>query len=67
VMGSLVSAPAAVAGGLLLGVLESFASGLLSSGVKNALAYLVLFVVLVVRTLPLDALAARLRPARRRA
>ncbi len=61
VMGGMVSAPAAVAGGLLLGVMESFASGLLSSGVKNALAYLVLFVVLLVRTLPHDALGERLR------
>jgi branched-chain amino acid transport system permease protein len=62
IMGGLVSAPAAVAGGLLLGVLESFASGLLSSGVKNALAYLVLFAVLLARTAPLGAL----RPGPRR-
>ena len=60
IMGGLVSAPAAVAGGLLLGVLESFASGLLSSGVKNALAYLVLFAVLLARTGPLSATGARL-------
>ncbi|NLD74995.1 MAG: branched-chain amino acid ABC transporter permease [Chloroflexi bacterium] len=50
IMGGLVSAPAAVVGGLLLGVLESFASGLLSSGVKNALAYVVLFAVLLARS-----------------
>ncbi len=67
IMGGLVNAPAAVAGGLLLGVVESFASGLLSSGVKNALAYLVLFAVLVARTVPLGALASRLLPARPRA
>ncbi|NLD44509.1 MAG: branched-chain amino acid ABC transporter permease [Chloroflexi bacterium] len=63
IMGGLVNAPAAVAGGLLLGVVESFASGLLSAGVKNALAYLVLFAVLVARTVPLAALATRLLPA----
>ncbi len=47
IMGGLVSAPGAVAGGLLLGVLESFASGLLSSGIKDAVAFLILFVVLL--------------------
>jgi branched-chain amino acid transport system permease protein len=47
IMGGMVSAPAAVLGGLLLGVLESFASGLLSSGLKDAVAFLILFVVLL--------------------
>ncbi|MHB1293908.1 MAG: branched-chain amino acid ABC transporter permease [Anaerolineae bacterium] len=49
-IGGLVSAPAAVVGGLLLGLLESFASGLLSSGVRDAIAFLVLFMVLLART-----------------
>ncbi len=55
IMGGLVSAPAAVVGGLILGVMESFASGLVSSGIKDALAYLALFVVLLARTTDLFA------------
>jgi branched-chain amino acid transport system permease protein len=51
IMGGLVSAPAAVVGGLLLGVLESLASGLLSSGIKDAVAFLILFLVLLARTM----------------
>jgi len=66
IMGGLVSAPAAVVGGLLLGVLESLASGLVSSGVKDALAYLALFVVLLARTtslrVPLPLRTRRSRP-----
>lgn len=50
VMGGFVSAPTAVAGGLLLGVLEAFAAGLFSAGLKDALAFLVLFLVLLART-----------------
>ena len=49
VLGGLVSAPGAVAGGLLLGVLESFAAGLLSSGYRDAIAFALLLGVLVVR------------------
>jgi branched-chain amino acid transport system permease protein len=51
IMGGMVSAPAAVIGGLLLGVIESLTAGLLSSGLKDAVAFLVLFGVLVARTL----------------
>lgn len=47
IMGGFVSAPAAVVGGLLLGVLESFTSAFLSSGLKDAVAFLILFVVLL--------------------
>ena len=50
IMGGMVNAPAAVVGGLLLGVLESFTSGMLSSGIKDAVAFVVLFVVLLGRT-----------------
>jgi branched-chain amino acid transport system permease protein len=42
VLGGLTSAPGAIAGGLLLGVLESLAAGLVSSGYKDAVAFLVL-------------------------
>lgn len=49
VMGGLVSAPGAVAGALLLGVLESLAAGTLRAAYKEALAFLVLFLILLVR------------------
>ena len=49
VLGGLVSAPGAVAGALLLGIVESFAAGLLSSGYRDALAFALLLVILVVR------------------
>jgi branched-chain amino acid transport system permease protein len=42
VLGGLVSPPGAIAGGFLLGVLESLAAGLLSSGYKDAVAFLIL-------------------------
>ncbi|HEX6386696.1 MAG TPA: branched-chain amino acid ABC transporter permease [Anaerolineae bacterium] len=48
-MGGMSSLPGAVIGGLLLGVLEAFGAGLLSSGYKDAISFFVLFVVLAVR------------------
>jgi branched-chain amino acid transport system permease protein len=42
VLGGLVSPPGAIAGGFLLGVLESMAAGLLSSAYKDAVAFVVL-------------------------
>lgn len=48
-LGGLASIPAAIAGGLLLGVAESMAAGYLSSGLRDAIAFLVLVVVLVAR------------------
>ena len=42
VLGGLVSPPAAIAGGFLLGIVESFAAGLVSSGYKDAVAFIVL-------------------------
>jgi len=53
IMGNMVSAPAAVAGGLVLGIIESLTAGLLTSGIKDGVAYLVLFAVLVGRTMNL--------------
>lgn len=50
VIGGLVSAPGAVVGGLLLGVLEGLAAGLLSSGMKDAIAFIILLAVLLART-----------------
>jgi branched-chain amino acid transport system permease protein len=49
VLGGLVSAPGAVAGALLLGIVESFAAGLLSSGYRDAIAFALLLGILVVR------------------
>ncbi|MGH3329199.1 MAG: branched-chain amino acid ABC transporter permease [Streptomycetales bacterium] len=48
-LGGLVSIRAAVAGGVLLGVLENLVAGYLSTGLRDAVAFLVLIVVLVLR------------------
>ena len=47
VMGGLVNYPAAVAGGFLLGILESLGAGLISSGYKDAIAFVALFLILL--------------------
>ncbi len=49
VVGGLNSAPGAVLGGLMLGVCESLAAGLISSGYKDAIAFVLLLAVLVFR------------------
>lgn len=49
VIGGLVSPVGAIAGGLLLGVVEQLASGYIASGLKDGLAFAVLFLVLVTR------------------
>lgn len=49
VLGGLVSPPAAIAGGMLLGVLESFAAGLVSSAYKDAVAFVILIVLCLVQ------------------
>lgn len=49
-MGGLTSLPGAVAGGLLLGILEATGAGLISSGAKNAIALTVLLVILFFRS-----------------
>jgi branched-chain amino acid transport system permease protein len=38
-----------VAGGLLLGTLEAFGAGMISSGYRDAISFIVLFVVLAIR------------------
>ncbi|MBI4242062.1 MAG: branched-chain amino acid ABC transporter permease [Candidatus Rokubacteria bacterium] len=45
VLGGLVSPPGAILGGFLLGVLESLAAGLVSSGYKDAVAFLILILI----------------------
>jgi len=49
IMGGLTNPFGAVVGGILLGVVESLSAGLISSGYKDAFAFLVLFVVLLIR------------------
>lgn len=46
IIGGLGNNPGALIGGLLLGVMEGFSAGYLSSGYKDALAFLVLILVL---------------------
>lgn len=48
-LGGLVSIRGALVGGLVLGVLESFVAGYIDSGLRDAVAFIVLIVVLVVR------------------
>lgn len=48
-LGGIGSLPGAVAGGLLLGLLESLASGLISSAFKDAVAFIVLLAILFLR------------------
>jgi len=48
-LGGLASAPGAIAGGLLLGVLEALGAGYIGSGYKDVAAFAVLLIVLFVR------------------
>jgi branched-chain amino acid transport system permease protein len=49
VLGGYGNMPGAILGGLLLGVMESLAAGLVSSAYKNAVAFIVLLLVLFIR------------------
>jgi len=49
VLGGLGSGPGSILGGFLLGVLEALGAGLISSGFKDAIAFLVLLLVLFIR------------------
>lgn len=49
ILGGLGSFPGAVLGGLLLGLIESFGAGFISSGYKDAFALIVLFMLLIFR------------------
>jgi len=49
IVGGMSSPVGAVIGGLLLGILEAFSAGLLSSGYKDAISFIVLFFVLAAR------------------
>ena len=60
-LGGLGSFPGAVAGGLVLGLLESFGAGFVSSAYKDAIAFALILAVLVLRP---DGLLAALRTER---
>ena len=49
ILGGLGNPFGAVAGGVILGILESLAAGLISSGYKDAVAFVILLALLVVR------------------
>lgn len=49
ILGGLGSAPGAVVGGLMLGVLEVITAGVLPSGYKDAVAFLIIILVLLIR------------------
>lgn len=49
IVGGMSSPVGAVVGGLLLGILEAFGAGLISSGYRDAISFIVLFVVLALR------------------
>ncbi|MBI2164499.1 MAG: branched-chain amino acid ABC transporter permease [candidate division NC10 bacterium] len=49
IMGGMVSAPGAVVGALLLGVLEALGAGIFRAAFKEVIAFVVLFLILFIR------------------
>ncbi|WP_240376723.1 branched-chain amino acid ABC transporter permease [Bacillus piscicola] len=49
ILGGLGSAPGAVAGGLIIGFLESYGAGYISSGLKDAIAFTAILLILLIR------------------
>jgi branched-chain amino acid transport system permease protein len=60
VLGGIGNIPGAMLGGFILGLLETFAVGFISSTYKDSIAFVVLVLVLLIR--PLGLLGARLAP-----
>jgi len=49
ILGGLGSAPGAVIGGLLIGLLEAFGAGYISSGMKDAIVFSAILIILLIR------------------
>lgn len=49
ILGGLGGAPGAVLGGMVIGLLESFSAGYISSGLKDAIVFMIVLVILLVR------------------
>lgn len=49
ILGGLGSAPGAVLGGVVIGLLESFSAGYISSGLKDAIAFTTVLIILLIR------------------
>jgi branched-chain amino acid transport system permease protein len=49
ILGGLGSAPGAVIGGLMIGFLEAFGAGYISSGLKDAIAFAAILLILLIR------------------
>jgi len=49
ILGGLGSFPGAIIGGVIIGLIESFGAGLISSGYKDVFALVVLFIVLIIK------------------
>ncbi len=49
IIGGMSSGLSTVIGGLILGVLESMGAGLISSGYKDAIAFIILLLILFIR------------------
>ncbi|MGH8874408.1 MAG: branched-chain amino acid ABC transporter permease, partial [Acidimicrobiia bacterium] len=60
VVGGIGNIPGAMLGGLILGMAESFSVGFISSTFKDAIAFVILILILLIR--PRGLLGARIRP-----